>query len=132
MALSHLISSSSLGAHSKRVRLVVTILNVFDLPSGADDGGMGDDDTNGDDVGIWRFGGRSYSSASRICENLNSRCGFVSYTNIIRYHIEGMEWRTDHMAARINQPLAVEYEPSFPPIMPLGPTLHQISRDHNL
>jgi hypothetical protein len=92
IALNHLISSSSLGAHSKSVRLVVTILKVFDLLSGTDRGGNGYDATRGGVVGTWRFGGRSYSSASRIWENLNSRCGFVSYNKprIFRSHIEDM------------------------------------------
>jgi hypothetical protein len=58
---------------------VVTILNVLDLPFGADEGGMGEEAPSGGVAGIWRCGGRSYSNASRICENLNSRCGFVSY-----------------------------------------------------
>jgi len=66
MALNHLISSSSLGAHSRSVRLVVTILNVCDLPSAGAEGDEGDEATSGDVAGIWRFGGRSYSSASRI------------------------------------------------------------------
>jgi hypothetical protein len=83
MALSHLISSSSLGAHSKSVRFVVTILKVCEFPSGAAEGGMGDEVTNGGVAGMWRLGGKSYSSASRICENLNSRCGFVSYDKAI-------------------------------------------------
>jgi hypothetical protein len=83
MALNHFISSSSLGAHSSSVRLVVTILKVCDLASGADEGGMGDEPPSGGEAGIWRLGGRSYSSASKICENLNSRCGFVSYNNAI-------------------------------------------------
>ena len=81
MALNHLISSSSLGAQRRRVRFVVTILNVWESrveswSEDADVGGLG----NGVWAvkGIWRFGGRSYSSASRICENWNSRCGFVS------------------------------------------------------
>lgn len=83
MALSHLISSSSLGAQSKRARFVVTILNVCDfrdesLSSDADNGGRGEAEEGGA-LGIWRLGGRSYSNASRIWENLNSRCGFVSY-----------------------------------------------------
>lgn len=45
---------------------MVTILNVFDLPSGADEGGIGDEVISGDEAGIWRFGGSSYSNASRI------------------------------------------------------------------
>jgi len=83
MALNHFISSSSLGAHKRSVRLVVTILKVCDLPSGADVGGMGDEAPSGGEAGRWRFCGRSYSSASRICEKLNSRCGFVSYNSSV-------------------------------------------------
>jgi hypothetical protein len=103
MALNHLISSSSLGAHSRSVRLVVTILNVCDLPSGADEGGMGDEADSGGVAGMWRLGGRSYSSASRICENLNSRCGFVSYNKQdFSCHTRKMGRVTDHVAARVD------------------------------
>jgi len=99
---------------------VVTILKVCDLASGADEGGMGDEPPSGGEAGIWRLGGRSYSSASRICENLNSRCGFVSYNNVVWSVVSYRKGRefTDHMTARVDQLLAIEYEPSLSPIVP--------------
>jgi len=98
------------------VRLVVTILKVCEFPSGVAEGGMGDEVTGGGVVGMWRLGGKSYSSASRICENLNSRCGFVSYDKSIPVY----------------QLLAVQDKPSLSPIMPFRPALHQVPRYYDL
>lgn len=75
IALSHLISSSSLGAQRRRVRFVVTILNVCDRcvaspSSGEDEEGTGGDVADGDvTLGTFRCAGRSYSSASNIIES---------------------------------------------------------------
>ena len=81
-ALNHLISSSSLGAHSSSVRFVVTILNVcFPAapPSGSStpcSGGRGGD--SGGDIALCRLAGRSYSKASSSWFRGIARCGLVS------------------------------------------------------
>ena len=88
IALSHLISSSSLGAHRSSVRFVVTTLNVC-VPAASPSSGPDDDawwcwwcgDCGPGDattVGWLRFGGRSYSSASMMSASGIWRCGFVS------------------------------------------------------
>ena len=72
IALSHFISSSSLGAQSRRVRFVVTILKVCvpavsPSPGGYDRAWCWGDCGPGDATAGWfLFGGRSYSSASMI------------------------------------------------------------------
>lgn len=66
-APNHLISSSSVGAHSSKVLFVVTILNVCApcVSSTSDDGGI--IGSVGDVIcGLCRFDGISYSSASNI------------------------------------------------------------------
>lgn len=88
-------------------------------------------------TGLCRLVGRSYSSASRISENLNSRCGFVScmhrrpsVSDLVA--CAGKGGRTHHVAAGVNQLVAIQHEPPLPPIMPLRPALHQISGQHDL
>jgi len=80
-APSHLISSSSLGAHNRRVRLVVMILNVWaPCPSSPSSGRPADVDGDAGPrgPGLCRCVGRSYSSASNISENGKCRWGLVS------------------------------------------------------
>jgi hypothetical protein len=78
MEPSHLISSSSLGALSSRVRLVVTILNEWVLcVSSASSPGSEDVTEVATFTGLCRVGS-SYSSASRISEKGNIRPGLVS------------------------------------------------------
>lgn len=76
-APSHLISSSSVGAHNSRVRFVVTILNVrarCDRAGSPPGEPMGGDATDGETrLGCWRFDGKSYSRASKISPNENCR-----------------------------------------------------------
>ena len=92
IALSHLISSSSLGAQSSSVRFVVTTLNVcVRVPAPSPSSGAtaaaavaarraawGDAGGGEVAVGWFRFGGKSYSSASMMSESGICRCGFVS------------------------------------------------------
>ena len=91
IALSHLISSSSLGAQRSSVRFVVTTLNVcVRVPAPSASSGAaaaavatrraawGDAGGGEVAVGWFRFGGRSYSSASMMSESGICRCGFVS------------------------------------------------------
>lgn len=71
-ALSHLISSSSLGAHRRSIRLVVTTLNVCRAcpssgPSGADVESCGEETGGMVIFGLCLWDGKSYSNASRIC-----------------------------------------------------------------
>jgi len=80
IAPNHLISSSSLGAHSSRVRLVVTILKVcVPLLSSSASPNCGGDVTDGV-VGTWRWAweGKLYSKASSMSLKGNWRWGFVS------------------------------------------------------
>lgn len=80
-APSHLISSSSLGAHRRSVLFVVTILKVCaSFDSSSDAGATTGGDATGAvmSAGFCRFAGRSYSSASSISANGKRRCGFVS------------------------------------------------------
>ena len=86
-ALSHLISSSSLGAQRRRVLFVVTTLNVCrtwvsSSPSGAEAESCGEETGWMLVVGLCLWDGRSYSSASRICASGIWRCGLLSYENI--------------------------------------------------
>ena len=120
-ALSHCISSSSLGAQSTSVRFVVTILNVCfnnvwstssDPPRACDGGKV--------------VGGTSYSNASNIWDSGICRCIFVScrrFTPTTLWSARGPTSITGaglviahHVTAGIHQHFTVEQEPSLPPI----------------
>ncbi len=79
-ALSHLISSSSLGAHNSSVRLVVAILKVC-LPAASPSSSPPFDCWGGDvggEIALCLCAGKSYSSASRIWVSGMERWGLVS------------------------------------------------------
>lgn len=79
-APSHLISSSSLGAQSRSVRLVVTILNkLVRCDSSSPPGENVGDGTGGEAMAAFcRCAVILYSKASRISETRNRAWGFVS------------------------------------------------------
>ena len=151
-ALSHLISSSSLGAQSNSVRFVVTILNVC-LPAAPSCSSPPWDGCGGEiacEPGLCRPDGRSYSRASRICARGMERCGLVScsagrgvcHTEHSRgswkrrkgvrtsgtiNSIGTSEARTHHVATRVHQPVSAQHEPAVVPVVPSRAAFHKIT-----